>query len=571
MQGDWVVAGETAPDRSRLVRGDRLVAAASPLPGCGGVAVIRPGLGDAAAGLAVAGLMLPVAVGYAGIAGLAPGRALIAAVAGGLVYAALGSSRQAIVSPTSSSAAILAAALGGLAVAPPLRDGMAAALTLSVGALLVVFSILRLGSLAAFVSRPVLRGFAFGLAISIVIRQLPKLTGVAVSGSSLPVVLAGLAGSAPQWHGASLALGAAALAGLLVLRRWPALPGALLLIAASIALASAIDLPALGIALSGSAPLIVPHFALPDDFAIWAHLLQLAAPLALIVFAESWGTVRSLALDRNDTIAPDRELRAIGLANCAAACVQGMPVGAGFSAGMASASAGAGSRVAGLVAALALLVLALGAQPLIARIPEPVLAATVIGALTHALSPRPLLRLFRLGRDQWTGAGAAVAVLAFGVLNGMLAAIALSIGELLYRFAHPSVSELGRVGATHDFVDRRRHPDAAVVSGVAIFRPNAPLFFANAEAVLGAIRKAHGAGGAPVLVLSLEESNDLDSTAAEALGEFAASLRAASRRLVLARAHDRVRDMLVATGLSELARDSTFSVADAVARATEEP
>lgn len=518
---------------------------------------------DVLAGLSVAGLMVPEAVAYAGIAGLAPGRALAAGIAGGLAYVILGRSRFAIVSPTSSSAVILAAALGTLTADPAMRDAMATAMTLAVGMTFLGLAAFRLGSLAGFVSRPVLRGFAFGLAITIIAKQLPKLAGVSPPSGSIPFLLLDLAGQVSAWHWASVVLGAAALAALLAMRRIPGLPGAFIVILAGIALGSLADLPRLGIALAGPAPLAIPHLVLPERFDLWARIVQLAAPITLIIFAESWGTMRNLALQHGDTLSPNRELGAIGIANCAAALFQGMPVGAGFSGCSANEAAGAVSRWAAFAASLFVLALALLAGPLIARIPEPVLAAIVIGALTHALSPAPLLHLFRIGRDQWIGLAAALGVLALGVLDGMLVAIALSIAELLYRLSHPSVSELGRVNGGHDFVDVARHAEAVRIPGVAIFRPNAPLFFANAETSLHAIGQAASGRDERVLILSLEESNDLDSTAVEALAEFAQSLRSRSCRLILARAHDRVRDVLMAAGKTELAQDSTFSVADA--------
>jgi anti-anti-sigma factor len=191
----------------------------------------------------------------------------------------------------------------------------------------------------------------------------------------------------------------------------------------------------------------------------------------------------------------------------------------------------------------------------------------VIAALIHALDPAPIARLFRLNRDQWVAFAAALGVLLLGVLNGMLMAIALSLAQLLYRWSHPVTSELGRVGTSHDFVDIGHHKDAARIAGVAIFRPNAPLFFANAETVLRTITRAVRQSGAHVLILSLEESDDLDSTALDALAEFSQSLRAIGCRLILARTHDRVRDVLSAAGFGALADSSTFSVADAAERA----
>jgi MFS superfamily sulfate permease-like transporter len=518
-------------------------------------------------GLSVAGLMLPEGVAYAAIAGLAPGRALAAGVAGGLAYALVGRSRFAVLSPTSSSAAILAAAIAGLGAGAgggePARAALAAAIVVLVGILFLGLALFRLGGLSSFISRPVLRGFSFGLAATIIIKQLPRLLGVHPASGPIWTVVGGVARAWSQWNWPSLLLGGAALAALLAFRRAPQWPGALLVITAGIALGMFAQPESWGIALAGPVTLVMPAWQLPP-LVLWPRLAQLAVPIALILFAESWGTMRGLALKHGDTLNANRELGGIGVANIAAAIVQGMPVGAGFSVGSANEAAGAQSRFAAVVASLAILALALFASRWIARIPEPVLAAVVIAALTHALGPGPFLHLFRIRRDQWVAIGAALGVLAMGVLNGMLAAIVLSVALLLYDFSRPAISELGRVGDSSDFVDLANHADARRAPGIAIYRPNAPLFFANAETALRLINARIRTGNAAAVVLSLEESNDLDSTALEALGEFAQALAHDGRRLILARTHDAVRDLLTLGGLSDLAKTSTFSVADAV-------
>jgi MFS superfamily sulfate permease-like transporter len=485
-----------------------------------------------------------------------------------MAYALLGRSRFAVVSTTSSAAAILAAALAGLPGDAAAHDAAATAIVAIVGLLFLGAALFRLGSLTGFISRPVLHGFAFGLAVTIIIRQLPKVTGIAVPQGPIGATLGALCAMAPHWHPASMLLGIAALALLLTLRRTPQIPAALLVMVSGIALDRMIDLHAFGIATAGTVTLALPAPALPASFAEWSSLVQLAAPIALILFAESWGTMRALALKHGDRLSADRELGALGGANIVAALVQGMPVGAGFSAGSANEAAGAASRISGAVGAGAVLLLALFAAGWIARIPEPVLAAVVIAALTHALSPTPVLRLFRMNRGQYIALTAAAGVLAFGVLAGIFVAVALSITNLLYDLSHPSISELGRVGDSHDFVDASHHPEAIRRPDLAIFRPNAPLIFANAESVLSTISDRALAREARTIVLSLEESNDLDSTAADALGEFVGQLGKAGRRVILARAHDRVREVLGKAGLGHLAADSTFSVADAADVAT---
>lgn len=530
---------------------------------------------DIPGGLSVAGLLVPEAVAYAGIAGLPPGRALIAGVAGGLAYAVAGRSRFAILGPTSSSAAILAAALTSLSLLddpalghdPAVRAGMATVMIALVGVLFLGMWLFRLGNLSGFISRPVLKGFAFGLALTIIVKQVPKVLGIAAPAGSLWHVLAQMAAQSHAWNLPSIALGLVTLAALLVLRRWPVVPGALVVLIAAVALGTVSHPERWGVALAGPVALDWGLPTLPP-LALMPRLVQLAAPIALILFAESWGTMRSLALKHGDVLEPNRELGAIGVANIAAALAQGMPVGAGFSAGAANEAVGATSRLSAAVVALSLLALGLWAGPLIARIPEPMLGAVVIAALTHALDPAPILRLFALRRDWQVALCAMIGVLALGVLNGMLAAIGLSVALLLYAMARPSFSQLGRLRAdSHDFVDIARHDGAATLPDIAIWRPDAPLIFANAETVLGLIAISPETARALWVVISLEESNDLDSTAIDALSDFVTVQIAAGRRVMLARAHDRVRDVLAAGGpsvLADLAQGAAFSVADAV-------
>jgi MFS superfamily sulfate permease-like transporter len=521
--------------------------------------------GDWIAGISVAGLMLPEAVAYAGIAGLAPQRAIFAAIAGCLAYCAIGQSRFAIVTPTSSSAAILAATLAAM---PGQADDKAFLVTVMValvGVLFLTASALRLGNLAGFVSRPVLRGFAFGLAITIILRQLPTLTGISVPAKDIFHLTLRLLSAFPQWHLPSVLVGTAALLALLVLRRAPFLPGAFLVLVAGIAVSGLLHLSDHGVALVGPIP-ILPQWpsVSPGQWRDLAALLPYSLPLVLILFAESWGTIRSLSLRQGDSVTANRELGALGVANLASALVQGMPVGAGFSAGSASEAAGAQTRATAVVAALGLFVLIVFAADLVARLPQPVLAAVVIAALTHALDPLPLLRLWQLKRDFYIASAAAVGVMTLGVLNGVVFAIALSLAALLRRLASPYVARLGRLGQGHDFVDIARHPDATPIAHISIWRPGQPLFFANADAVLSSIAvSVREELDIRAVIVSLEESFDLDSTALDALLEFDASLKIAGKHVQYARVHDRARDLIDAAAPELVARCSV-SVDDAV-------
>jgi len=537
---------------------------------------------DAAAGLCVAGLLVPEAVAYAGLAHVPIGHALIAALAGLLIYGLFGGSRFAVVSPTSSTATLSAAAVLSLPVAQGGGVDAAvfaqalAALVLLAGVALTVLGIARQGQLSGFVSRPVLRGFSFALAITIVIRQLPDALGLtlprAATGDPLHVLIYS-ATHAGDWHAASLAIAIATGATMALLRRWPRLPGALIAMLLAIVAAQALGLPARGVATVGhiDAPAFAPALpALSVDE--WLNAAELAFGVVVLVFAESWGSIRGLALAHNDHIDADRELRALGLCNIGAALLQGLPVGAGFSASNANAAAGAQTRLAGLIAFGAIVAAVLFALPGLALLPRPVLAVAVIGALWHALSPAPLIGVWHMRRDRVLVVGAVAAVLAFGVLHGMLAAVGLSLVAALRRFSRPVVHELGRLGATRNFVVIDAHSDARALPGVLILRPEEPLFFASAERVANeVIARVRQRDGVCSVVLSLEESSDLDSTAVECLIELERRLARGGQTLLLARTKDKVRELLARCDPDGVGQQPhmTFSVADAVDAAGE--
>lgn len=528
------------------------------------MAGIRPDLRDVVAGLSVAGLLLPEAVAYATIAGLPPGRAVYAAVVGCLIYAVAGRSRFAIVSATSSSAAILAAMLATFPGDAATKATLATLAIAIAGLVFLAARLLRLGLLTGFIARPVLRGFAFGLAVSIILHQLPSITGVPVKADNVLGFVTGLFETAGQWKPAGLAAAGLALILLFGTRRWPLFPAAFVAVIVGASLSMAFDLPRYGLAETGALTLSLDWPRMPQlSLSDLSRLIQLTLPLVLILFAESWGTMRALALRHGDAIEPDRELGALGLANFGAALVQGMPVGAGFSAGNANESAGAESRWAGAIAAVALAVLVVLAARLIAHLPDAVLAAIVISALAHALDPSPLVRLWRIDRDQWTALAAAIGVIVFGVVNGMLLAVAFSVAALIRKLALPQIARLGRLPGTHDFADIARHPEAEALHSVGIWRPSEPLFFANAERTLAMIAAtAEREADLEVVILSLEETFDLDSTALEALIEFDNRIAAGGRKLLLARARDPVRDILRSAAADAIAARAYYSVED---------
>jgi MFS superfamily sulfate permease-like transporter len=432
-------------------------------------------------------------------------------------------------------------------------------------------SLLRLGNLAVFVSRPVLRGFAFGLAITIMLKQIPELVGYKISAPDIPRLAAGILHGIPEWHVPSVVIGIAAFSALMMFRRFPALPGSFIVLAVGILASWAFSLKNHGVAVVGSID-FTPHW--PEITSVkWSEIREVfpyTLSLALILFAESWGTIRSLSLRHGESPSANREVGAIGVANLVSAVIQGMPVGAGFSAGQASEAAGAETRATAVIAAIVLAFLVFFFMSEIAILPKPVLAAVVIAALSHAVDPSPLFRLWHLKRDWVVAVAAAIGVISLGVIDGVVLAIVLSMAALLHKLAYPQVAQLGRFGSGHDFVDIARHHDAAAVEGVGIWRPSQQLFFANADPVLGVIRKdIESDPSLRAVVISLEESIDLDSTALEALVEFDGVVRVRGLRLQYARVHDRVRDLFVSSG-STLSGYCSYSVDDAVSAAVGE-
>lgn len=501
------------------------------------------------AGVSVAGVLLPEAVAYASIAGVEPIHAMLAALVGLSTYPLFGTSRFAMVAPTSSAAAVFAsaAALGGPAAGY--------ALVCVTGLMFLIAAALRAGFLGSFISRPVLRGFAWALAITIMAKQLPHIAGLPLNTAQVGPLLWSLTHEVGHWHRPSVLVGAAALTIWLGLhhglRHWVFVPTSLIVLASGIVLSAMLTLGAQGVALVGNITWQAPQLAFPVlSIEQWLHILEIAPALLLILFAESWGSVRSLALQSGGVVLANRELLALGAANLLSGLVQGLPVGAGFSAASASQTAGGRTKWAGIAAALAIALLLWQARPWLALLPVPVLAAVVVAILSHNLWPSSVLSTLRLGGDAWLAVAAAAGVLLFGVLFGMLLAVAISLLQTLFRFAQPLVSELGQLPDTRDYLDRGRHPEVVVTANTLIMRPEEPLFFANAEQVFELIGRRAELAHAKVVVLSLEASDDLDSTAVEALAEFTASLGSKGTALMLARVKDKSREVLLRTGLT---------------------
>ncbi len=517
---------------------------------------------DLIAALTLLGLLLPEAVAYASIAELPPQAGIMALLVGLLSYALIGNSRFAIVSATSSSAAVLAVATSSLADGDAgLRTAYAMALVLTTGVFFILAASARLGRLTDFIARPVLQGFSFGLALVIVVRQWAEVVGIHLHSGPAILQLPYLLKEIEHWNVFGVLLALFSLIFLQIARgRWP---GGLLLVIVSIAASFWLDFAALNIRQVGTVHLQMPTWELPHlAREEWAQVAELALAMLMVLYAESYSAIRGAASAHGDKISPNRDLFALGVANLFSAACQGLAVGAGFSATAANQAAGARSRWAGAIAALLVASALYFVLPLLARIAQPVLAAIVIDALAHNLHWRQFVPYFVWRRDRIISIVAVLAVLLLGVLHGLVAAVAVSMLLLLHQIGKSNLVQLGRLQDSHDFVDLAQYPDAKTIPGLLILRPDEPLFFANAERILNHAKHLVRASGPQLrqVVFSLEESPDLDSSSVQALLQFAQFLRARGQQLVFARLKSAAREVLQASGIAGLHEESVLSV-----------
>jgi high affinity sulfate transporter 1 len=510
---------------------------------------------DGIAALTVWAVVVPQAIAYAQIAGLPPEAGLVAAMGGLLAYGILGTSRQLVVSPTSSTAAISAAIITPLAMGDADRfAALSATLAIGCGIALVVFGWLKMGFLSRFIPTAVQAGFMVGLGLTIIVGQLPKLLGTpAVSGDFL-AELEGLLPTLGQMNGWTVAIGLGSLAMLLVLHRLaPALPAALIAVVLSIAAVELFDLVDKGVAVLGAVEGGLPIPAIPAvGLADIAAILPGALAIAIIGTAEALTIAERFADEHRYEIRPDQELVANGGANVLSGFLQGFMVGGGASQSAANDSAGARTPLSSLIVAVLVLATMLFLLPLFANLPQAVLAAIVIAAVAGFVEATALRRIWSLRRDAFVLALVALAgVLLLGVLPGLLIAVVASIGLVLGKLARPTGDRLGRVPGVSAFVAMANHPDAEPVEGVLVYRLNAPLVALNAKRLRRLVDDEIRADGESVraVVLDLGATSELDIATIDMFEGLHRDLKERNLELALGNVVQAVREMLVRSGL----------------------
>ena len=510
---------------------------------------------DVLAALTVWALVVPQAIAYAQIARLPPQAGLFTAFAGLLAYALLGTSRQLVVSPTSSTAAISAALVGTVAAGDAARVGpLSATLAILVGVALLTLGVLHMGFVSRFIAAAVQAGFMFGLGLTIIVGQVPKLLGVPEGQGNFFTQLGHLLthlGDANAW---TVAIGLTSLAALLVLRRVaPGVPAALLVVVAGTALVGLLGLAGHGVDVIGSVDRAVPAVTLPS--VAWSELVALlpgALAIAVIGYAESATVAESLADEHRYTVRPDRELVAVGAANVLSGLVQGFITGGGASQTAAADRAGARTQLVSLIVSGLTVLTAVALLPLFRDLPQAVLGAIVISAVLAFLNVPALRRIARLRRDSFVLALLTLlGVLVLGVLAGLLLAVAMSILLLLSGLSRPGSSVLGRLPGSLAWVALDRDPRAQPLPGLLVLRLDAPLLSVNAKVLRDLVRARLGEADPParIVLLDLTLSPDLDIGGVDVLVAIRGDLRERGVPLWLAGVRGATARMLARGGL----------------------
>ncbi|WP_343974006.1 SulP family inorganic anion transporter [Pseudonocardia aurantiaca] len=522
---------------------------------------------DLVAGLVLTALLVPQGMAYAELAGLPAITGLYTSILCLVGYALFGPSRILVLGPDSSLGPMIAATILPLVVAngdPQRAIALASVLALMTGTITVLAGVGRLGFVADLISKPTMIGYMNGLALTILVGQLPKLFGFSAEGEGFVGEVVGFV------HGvaigetvpAALAIGAGGLILIVTFQRvLPKVPAVLVVVVLSIVAVGLFDLGERGVALVGVLPQGFPPLTIPDvELSDLALLLAGALGIALVSLADTISTASAFAARTGQVVDGSKEMIGIGAANIAAGLFQGFPVSTSGSRTAVAEQSGAKSQVTGLVGAIAITLILLLAPGLLRNLPQPTLAAVVIAASISLADIPGTLRLYRVRRTEFSLSVAAfVGVVVLGVLPGILVAVALSIGNVFRRAWWPYQTVLGRVPGISGFHDVRSYPNAERLRGCVIFRFDGPVFFANARTFREQIQELARSEPSPKwIVVAAEPITDVDTTAADMLHDLDLDLNANGVSLVFAEMKDPVRHKIDRYGLTRTIDPSHF-------------
>ena len=530
---------------------------------------------DFTAGLVMTAMLVPVGIAYAQASGLPGITGLYATIIPLLAYALFGPSRILILGPDSALAAVI------LSVVLPLSAGdsyramrIGGMMALVSGVLCVSAGIARLGFITELLSKPIRYGYMNGIALTVLLSQIPKLCGFSVNAEGplrqmWAIVQKLLAGSA---NFVALAIGGGTLVLILALRRWRRVPGILLAVIAATVVVAALDLAKrAGVSVLGPLPRGLPLPQVPFARVDLVPIIMGGTAVALVSFADTSVLSRTYAARLHAHVDPNQEIVGLGIANLAASFFQGFPISSSSSRTPVAEAAGAKTQLTAVVGAVLIAVLLVFTPQLLRYLPNTALAAVVIASAIGLFEVSDLRRIYLIQRwEFWLSMVCFAGVAVFGAIQGIAIAIVIAVVEFLWDGWRPHSAVLGRVEHIEGFHDIARYPEAQLIPGLVLFRWDAPLFFANAELfnqrVLDAVKRSPT--HVNCVVVTAEPVTSVDVTAADALVELHDNLENASIQLCFAEMKDPVKDKLKRFGLfARFGEKNFFATIDEVVNA----
>ncbi|MFJ2445028.1 SulP family inorganic anion transporter [Pseudomonas sp. NPDC087626] len=529
---------------------------------------------DIVAGLVLTTMLVPVGIAYAVASGVPGIYGLYATIVPLLAYALFGPSRILVLGPDSSLAAVILAVVLPLSGGDPQRAiALAGMMALVSGTVCILAGIARLGFITELLSKPIRYGYMNGIAVTVLISQLPKLFGFSIDSDgplrNLWSIATGVLDGRSNWT--TFAVGAATLAVILLLKGSKRVPGILIAVAGATIAVGVLDLGArAGVAVLGSLPQGLPAFALPwITRADIVPVLIGGCAVALVSFADTSVLSRVYAARTRTYVDPNQEMAGLGFANLAAGFFQGFPISSSSSRTPVAEAAGAKTQLTGVVGALAVAGLLMVAPNLLQDLPSSALAAVVIASAIGLIEVSDLRRIYRIQRwEFWLSIVCTIGVAVLGAIEGIGLAIVIAIIEFLWDAWRPYSAVLGQAAGVKGYHDLQRYPNASLIPGLVLFRWDAPLFFANGELFNDRVLQAVTASPTPVrwLVVAAEPVTSVDVTSADMLAELYDTLHAAGIRLCVAEMKDPVKDKLKRFGLFDRLGEAAFfaTIDDAV-------
>lgn len=520
-------------------------------------------------------MLVPVGIAYAVASGVPGIYGLYATIIPLLAYALFGPSRILVLGPDSSLAAVILAVVLPLSGGDPLRAiALASSMAIVSGAVCIGAGLIKLGFVTELLSKPIRYGYMNGIALTVLLSQVPKLLGFSFESHGplrdLGSIIKGIIGGRVNWT--AFLIGAGALLTIFALKR-SKVPGLLIAVAGATAIVGIFGLSkSAGVSVLGSLPQGLPAFEVP-----WINLADVTTVLsgglavALISFADTSVLSRAYAARTRTYVDPNQELVGLGAANLAAGFFQGFPISSSSSRTPVAEAAGSKTQLTGVVGALAVALLIIAAPNLLQNLPTSALAAVVIASAIGLVEVQDLIRIYKMQRwEFWLSMLCFAGVAVFGAIPGIAFAVIIAVIEFLWDGWRPHSAILGRANGISGYHDVSRYPQARLIPGLVLFRWDAPLFFANAELfqarVIGAVENSP----TPVhwVVVTAEPVTSVDVTAADVLSELEKTLREAGIKLSFAELKDPVKDKLKRFGLfTQFGEQSFYPTIGAAVRA----